>query len=153
MLEIAIGRQPVAEAVDGAYSIPITVQFPEAVLSSPEAIRSLTVPTASGALIPLSALADIRMESGPVQVSSEQAQRLLIVQSNVRGRDLGSYVSDVQDAIADQMEPPAGVFLTYGGQFENQERAMRRLRFVVPISMALCFTPPFGLGSSPRSCS
>ena len=137
VLEVAIGRRPVAEAVDGAYNIPITVQFPEAVLSSPEAIRNLTVPTASGALIPLSALADIRMESGPVQVSREQAQRLVIVQANVRGRDLGSYVADVQDAIGERVDVPAGVFLTYGGQFENQERAMRRLRFVVPISMAL----------------
>ena len=137
VLEVAIGRQPVAEAVDGAYNIPITVQFPEAVLSSPEAIRNLTVPTASGALIPLSALADIRMEAGPVQVSREQAQRLVIVQSNVRGRDLGSYVSDVQDAIRERVDVPAGVFLTFGGQFENQERAMRRLRIVVPISIAL----------------
>lgn len=137
ILEVAIGRQPVAEAVDGAYNIPITVQFPDEVLSSPEAIRSLTVPTASGALIPLSALADIRMESGPVQVSRQQAQRLVIVQANVRGRDLGSYVADVQDAIMERVDLPAGVFLTYGGQFENQERAMRRLQFVVPISMAL----------------
>ncbi|MEQ9398928.1 MAG: CusA/CzcA family heavy metal efflux RND transporter [Longimicrobiales bacterium] len=137
ILEVAIGRQPVAEAVDGAYNIPITVQFPDAVLSSPEAIRSLTVPTGSGALIPLSALADIRMESGPVQVSRQQAQRLVIVQANVRGRDLGSYVADVQGAITERVDLPAGVFLTYGGQFENQERAMRRLQFVVPISMAL----------------
>lgn len=137
VLEVAIGRQPVAEAVDGAYNIPITVQFPEAVLSSPEAIRNLTVPTASGALIPLSALADIQMEAGPVQISREQAQRLVIVQSNVRGRDLGSYVSDVQDAIRERVDVPAGVFLTFGGQFENQQRAMERLRFVVPISIAL----------------
>jgi cobalt-zinc-cadmium resistance protein CzcA len=137
VLEVAIGRRPVAEAVDGAYNIPITVQFPEEVLSSPEAIRNLTIPTASGALIPLSALADIRMESGPVQISREQAQRLVIVQANVRGRDLGSYVSGVQDAIREQVELPAGVFLTYGGQFENQERAMKRLRFVVPVSIAL----------------
>ena len=137
VLEVAIGRQPIAEALDGAYNIPITVQFPEVVLSSPDAIRNLTVPTASGALIPLAALADIRMESGPVQVSREQAQRLVIVQANVRGRDLGSYVADVQDAIRERVDLPAGVFLTYGGQFENQERAMKRLRFVVPVSIAL----------------
>jgi cobalt-zinc-cadmium resistance protein CzcA len=137
ILEVAIARQPVAQAVDGAYNIDVTVQFPEAVLSSPEAIRNLTVPTASGALIPMSALADIRMESGPVQVSREQAQRLVIVQANVRGRDLGGYVADVQEAIGERVELPAGVFLTYGGQFENQERAMRRLRLVVPISVAL----------------
>jgi cobalt-zinc-cadmium resistance protein CzcA len=137
VLEVALAGQPVAEAVDGAYNIPITVQYPDWVRSAPEAIRSLTVPTASGALIPLSQLADIRQESGPVQVSREQAQRLVIVQANVRGRDLGSYVSDVQEAIREQVSVPAGVFLTYGGQFENQERAMRRLRIVVPVSIAL----------------
>jgi cobalt-zinc-cadmium resistance protein CzcA len=137
VLEVALAGQPVAAAVDGAYNIPITVQYPDWVRSSPEAIRSLTVPTASGALIPLSQLADIRQESGPVQVSREQAQRLVIVQANVRGRDLGSYVADVQEAIREQVSVPAGVFLTYGGQFENQERAMRRLRIVVPVSIAL----------------
>lgn len=137
VLEVAIGRRPVAQAVDGAYQIDVVVQYPEWVRSSPEAIGNLRVPTASGALIPMSALADIRMESGPVQVSREQAQRLVIVQSNVRGRDLGSYVSAVQEAIRERVELPPGVFLTYGGQFENQKRAMRRLRFVVPVSMAL----------------
>ncbi|HET7275856.1 MAG TPA: CusA/CzcA family heavy metal efflux RND transporter, partial [Longimicrobiaceae bacterium] len=137
VLEVAIGRRPVAEAVDGAYNIDIVVQYPEAVRSSPEAIRNLTISTATGALIPLSALADIRMESGPVQISREQAQRLVIVQANVRGRDLGGYVEDVQEAIGERVDLPAGVFLTYGGQFENQERAMRRLQLVVPLSIAL----------------
>jgi cobalt-zinc-cadmium resistance protein CzcA len=137
VLAVAIGGEPVAEAVDGQYNIPITVQYPDRVRSSPEAIRTLTVPTASGALIPLSQLAEIRMESGPVQVSREQAQRLVIVQANVRGRDLGSYVADVQQAIHQRVELPSGVFLTFGGQFENQERAMRRLRVVVPVSIAL----------------
>lgn len=137
VLQVAIAAEPVAQAVDGAYNIPITVQYPDRVRSSPEAIGALTVPTASGALIPLAQLADIRREAGPVQVSREQAQRLVIVQSNVRGQDLGSYVGDVQEAIEERVELPAGVFLTYGGQFENQQRAMRRLRFVVPLSITL----------------
>lgn len=118
-LEVAIGRRPVARAVDGAYNIDIVVQYPEAVRSSPEAIGAITVPSPSGALVPLAQLADIRMESGPVQISREQAQRLVIVQGNVRGRDLGSYVADVQEAIRDRVDVPPGVFLTYGGQFEN----------------------------------
>lgn len=137
VLEVAIGRRPVAQAADGAYQIDIIVQYPEEVRSSPEAIRNLTVPTASGALIPLSALAHVRMESGPVQVSREDAQRLVIVQANVRGRDLGGYVADVQTVVGEQVDLPSGVFLGYGGQFENQERAMRRLRLVVPLSIAL----------------
>jgi cobalt-zinc-cadmium resistance protein CzcA len=136
-LEVAIGRRPVAQAVDGLYNIDIVVQYPQWVRSSPEAIRSLTVRTASGALVPISALADVRMESGPVQISREDAQRLVIVQANQRGRDLGGYVADVREAIEEQVSLPAGVFVTYGGQFENQERAMARLRVVVPLSMLL----------------
>ncbi|MEX2608677.1 MAG: CusA/CzcA family heavy metal efflux RND transporter [Gemmatimonadota bacterium] len=136
-LEVALGGGTVAEAVDGAYTIPIAVLYPKHVRSSAEAIRGITVPSATGALIALNELADIRMETGPVQVSREQAQRLVIVQADVEGRDLGGYVADVQDAIETGVELPAGVFLGYGGQFENQERAMRRLRIVVPLSILL----------------
>ena len=136
-LEVALGGRPVAQAVDGAYMIDIVVQYPAEVRSNPDAIRRLTVPTSSGALIALNQLADIRMETGPVQVSREQAQRLVIVQADVRGRDLGGYASDVRARIESSVELPAGVFLTYGGQFENQQRAMARLRLVVPLSIAL----------------
>jgi len=137
VLEVALGGASVAESVDGAYTIPITVLYPDSVRSSPEAIRRIQVASRTGALISLGELADIRMETGPVQVSRERAQRLVIVQTDVEGRDLGSYVAAVQAAIRAEVELPAGVFLAYGGQFENQERAMARLRVVVPLSVGL----------------
>ena len=137
LLEIALGGRTVAEAVDGAYTIPIAVLYPDYVRSSPDAIRRLTVPSSTGALISLGELADIRIETGPVQVSREQAQRLVIVQADVEERDLGGYVADVQEEIQSSVDLPAGIFVTYGGQFENQERAMRRLRIVVPLSILL----------------
>jgi heavy metal efflux system protein len=137
-LAVAVGGQPVAPVVDaGTYSIDAVVMVPPEYRNTPEGLGSITVPSASGARVALAELADIRMESGPVQVSRERAQRLVIVQANVRGRDLGSYVADVQRAIGAQVRVPAGVFLTYGGQFENQQRAMGRLRYVVPLSIAL----------------
>lgn len=136
-LEVALGGGAVAEAVDGAYTIPIAVLYPDSVRSSPEAMRRILVASRTGALISLGELADIRMETGPVQVSRERAQRLVIVQADVEGRDLGSYVAAVQDAIRGEVDLPAGVFLAYGGQFENQERAMARLRVVVPLSIGL----------------
>ena len=136
-LEVGIGARPVAKALDGAYTIDITVQYGESVRSSPEAIASITVPSVTGALIPLRQLAEVKLESGPVQVSRERAQRLVILQANVRGRDLGSYVDDVRTRIESDVKVPPGVFLEFGGQFENQERAMRRLRVVLPISIAL----------------
>ena len=137
ILTTAIGGRPVASALDGTYTVDVTVRFPEALRSTPEAIGALPVVTPTGARVALAELADVRMEPGPVQVSREQAQRLVIVQANVRGRDLGSYVADVQRSVRERVKLPAGVFLTYGGQFENQERAMKRLRFVVPVSIAL----------------
>lgn len=137
VLEVALGGAAVAEAVDGAYTIPISVLYPDSVRSSPDAIRRILVASRTGALISLDELADIRMETGPVQVSRQRAQRLVIVQADVEGRDLGSYVAAVQDAIRADVDLPVGVFLAYGGQFENQERAMARLRVVLPLSIGL----------------
>lgn len=137
-LAVAVGGQPVAPMTDaGTYTIDAVVMVPPEYRNTPEGVASITVPSSSGARVSLAELADVRMESGPVQVSRERAQRLVIVQANVRGRDLGSYVADVQRAIGAQVKVPPGVFLTYGGQFENQQRAMARLKYVVPLSIAL----------------
>ena len=99
----------------------------------------------------LAELAEISMESGPVQISRESAQRLVIVQANVRGRDLGGYVGDVLAQIANDVNVPPGVFLTYGGQFENQQRAMQRLMIVVPLSIGLIFLMLFMAFQSMRN--
>jgi cobalt-zinc-cadmium resistance protein CzcA len=136
-LETAVGGRPVAQLLEGNYSIDVTVQYPAELRTSPEAIGAIAVPTPRGARIPLAQLADIRLESGPVQVSRERTQRFVLVQANVTGRDLGSFVADVRRAVAARVALPSGVFLTYGGEFENQARAMARLRFVVPISIVL----------------
>jgi cobalt-zinc-cadmium resistance protein CzcA len=136
-LETAVGGRPVSYVVEGNYAVDVVVQYPQALRSSAEAIGAITVPGTAGARIPLAQLADIRLESGPVRVSRERAQRLVIAQANVRGRDLGGFVADVQRAVDEQVDLPTGVFLDYGGEFENQERAMARLRVVVPISIAM----------------
>jgi heavy metal efflux system protein len=136
-LETAVGGRPVSQMVEGNYSLDVSVQYPAALRSSAEAIGAITIPTASGARVPLAQLAQIRQEAGPVQVNREQAQRLVIVQANVRGRDLGGFAGEVRTALNAQLRPPPGVFLTFGGEFENQARAMARLRLVVPISIAL----------------
>jgi heavy metal efflux system protein len=136
-LAIGVGAQPVAQLLDGTYTLNVVVQYPPELRETPEAIGRITVASSSGARIPLTSVATIRRESGPIQVSREAAQRLVIVQANVRGRDLGGYVADVQRAISARVTLPPGVFLKYGGQFENQERAMGRLRLVVPGSIAL----------------
>lgn len=136
-LAVAVGGRPVAPLAEGTYTVDAVVMVPPEYRNTPEGIGSITLPSASGARVALAELADIQLEPGPVQVSREAAQRLVVVQANVRGRDLGSYVADVRRAIGERVDVPAGVFLTYGGQFENQQRAMGRLRFVVPLSIAL----------------
>lgn len=136
-LETAVGGRPVSQVVDGSYTLDVVVQYPSALRTSPEAIGAITVPAPGGARIALSQLAEIALESGPVQVSRESAQRLVIVQANVAGRDLGGFVDDVQGTIARSVIVPPGMFVTYGGEFENQQRAMSRLKFVVPVSIAL----------------
>lgn len=136
-LETAVGGRPVSQMLEGSYTVPVTVQYPPELKASPEAIGDITIPTPSGARIALSQLADIRLETGPVQVSRERTQRLVVVQSNVEGRDLGGFVADVRHAIATKVPVPPGMFLVYGGQFENQERAMAKLRLVVPVAIIL----------------
>ncbi|MCL4214082.1 MAG: CusA/CzcA family heavy metal efflux RND transporter [Gemmatimonadales bacterium] len=136
-LETAVGGKPVATLVEGNYSVDVAVYYPDDMRASAEAIGAIVVPTPSGARIPLRQLARIGQEPGPVQVSRERAQRFVPVQANVVGRDLGSFVEDVKAAIARDVRPPPGVFVVYGGQFENQERAMARLRVVVPVAIAL----------------
>jgi cobalt-zinc-cadmium resistance protein CzcA len=136
-LETAVGGRPVSQIIEGSYAVDVTVQYPHELKGSPEAIGQIAIPTPSGARIALAQLAEIRLESGPVQVSRERAQRLVVVQANVAGRDLGGFVADVRRAIADQVQVPAGMFLAYGGQFENQERAMAKLRLVVPVAIIL----------------
>ena len=146
-LETAVGGRPVSTLVEGAWTVPVAVYYPEALRSSAEAIGAITIPAplagpsraagGSVARVPLAQLADIRLESGPVQVSRERAQRYTLVQANVAGRDLGGFAADVRRAVEARVRPPAGVFVTYGGAFENQQRAMARLRVVVPLSILL----------------
>jgi cobalt-zinc-cadmium resistance protein CzcA len=136
-IETAVGGRPVSEMLDGNYRIDVVVQYPPSLRTSPEAIGAITIPSPLGARVPLSQIADIRLESGPVQVSRERAQRLVIVMANVTGRDLGSFVADVQDAVAQRVAVPTGSWLAYGGEFENQQRAARRLRLVLPLAILL----------------
>jgi len=106
---------------------------------NPESIRRLLVHTDDGSLIPLSQVADVVEVVGPIQVSREKNQRRWIVQGNVRGADMGSVVAQIQKRIEDQVELPPGYHIEYGGQFENQQRAMARLSIIIPIVIVAVF--------------
>ena len=92
-----------------------------------------------GALVPLGQLAEIALDTGPAQISREAVRRRIVVELNVRGRDVASFVAEAQDTIRREVQLPAGYYIRWGGQFENLEAATRRLAIVVPLALGLIF--------------
>ena len=134
-----LGGVTVGEVLEGQARYPLRVRFAPEERQQIEQIANIRVPSADGAMIPLSQVADIWTEEGPAQISREQVRRRLSVEANVRGRDLGSFAAEVQTAVAEGIELPPGYSLAYGGQFEHMARASRRLAVVVPIALLLIF--------------
>lgn len=135
----AIGGKQVGQVLEGQKRFFIQVRFSPEDRKSFENIKNIRVSNRNGQLIPLNQLADIRVEEGPAQISRENIHRRLSVETNVRGRDLASFVEDAQKAIDDQIELPTSYWIEWGGQFENLERASSTLAIVVPIALLLIF--------------
>ena len=135
----ALGGTVVGEVFEGQARFPLQVRFGSETRADLEGVGGIRVATSGGRVLPLSQLADIRVEEGPAQISRERIQRRLTVEANVRGRDLGSFAADVQTAVAAGVDLPPGYSLEYGGQFENLERASRRLALVVPLALFMIF--------------
>jgi heavy metal efflux system protein len=136
-VQAAIGGVEASEVIDGRKRFPIVVRLSDEYRGTPQAIGQLLITTPSGGKVTLSQVASVRVVQGPERVNHENGERMVIVQSNVRGRDLGSFAAEVQRAVAAQVDVPEGYFVTYGGQFENQERAMKRLTLIVPLVLLL----------------
>jgi cobalt-zinc-cadmium resistance protein CzcA len=135
----AIGGKTVSEIVEGNRRFALQVRFPEQQRATDEEIANLRVGDNEGHFIPLAQLADIQEESGPAQISREGGQRRISVEINVRGRDLASFVSGAQQAIAAKVTIPAGYELQWSGQFEQLKSASQRLMIVVPAALTLIF--------------
>ncbi|NOU10781.1 MAG: efflux RND transporter permease subunit [Nitrospira sp.] len=127
------------DVFEGQRRFPIIVRFPDDRRGDIESIKSLWVTAQGGARIPLRELADIQVVEGPAQISREQASRRVVIEANVVGRDLVGAVEEAQGAVAGLVQLPTGYYVTWGGQFENQQRAMARLAIVVPVVIALIF--------------
>ncbi|HWE42474.1 MAG TPA: CusA/CzcA family heavy metal efflux RND transporter [Gemmatimonadaceae bacterium] len=139
-IETAIGGEPAGQVFEGIRRFDITVRLQEAFRRDADAIGGLLVPTPqSGIRVPLSQLSEIRTVVGPKQISHDNGQRRIVIQLNVRGRDLGGFVAEAQRQVAEKVKLPPGYFVTWGGQFENQQRAMRRLMIIVPITIVLIY--------------
>jgi heavy metal efflux system protein len=125
--------------IEGRARFPISVRLPEVVRSSPAALEKLTLRAPGGELVRLDQVAEVRTVRGPETISRENAQRRVAIQTNVRGTDLGSFVRLAQEKVARSFRLPPGYEIQWGGQFENQARASRRLAFVLPLSVAIIF--------------
>jgi cobalt-zinc-cadmium resistance protein CzcA len=134
----ALGGRAVGEVIEGELRFPLVVRLPERWRMSPEAVRSIMVTAPSGERLPISRLATVEVVEGPSKIMREAGQRRIVVQCNVRGRDLGSFVAEAQARVAEKVKLPTGRYhIEWGGQFENFERARARLQIVVPLALAL----------------
>lgn len=122
---------------EGDRRFGVVVRLPDAMRRDLDALRQLPVPTSTGGFTPLGTLARLEQITGPNQISRENGKRRVVVQANVRGRDIAGVVHEAQERIAAKVQLPAGVWLGWGGQFENLERARARLGVVVPVCFLL----------------
>ena len=139
VVEVAIGGKEATQVYDGMKVFGLSVRFPESARNDIEPVRNILVPAPSGALIPLGQLARIEVSEGPAQISRDRAQRRIIISCNVVDRDLGGFVQEAKQKMDAQIKLPTGYFITWGGQFENQQRAMKRFALVVPLTIAGIF--------------
>ncbi|MCK5934868.1 MAG: efflux RND transporter permease subunit, partial [Fulvimarina manganoxydans] len=135
----AIGGANVARTVEGLARYPINVRYPREIRDSVDELRALPVLTPSGQQITLGTVARIAVSDGPPMLKSEQGRLTSYIYVDVRGRDLTSVVADLQEAVAAGVDLPAGVSLSYAGQFEYLTRAYERLKIVVPATLAIIF--------------
>ncbi len=143
------GRQ-IGFVIEEGRRTPLLIRGEAEVQQSPALFSALTLPLSNGQSVPLSVVAQLERTDGPVKVDRENGQRMVVVQTNVRGRDLVGFVDEAKAAVAAQIQLPAGYNITWGGQFENQQRAAARLSVVVPIALGLIFLLLFATFGSVR---
>jgi cobalt-zinc-cadmium resistance protein CzcA len=137
VVEIAVGGKPASQVYEENRFFDLTVRFPEERRNSVEAIGNILVDSPAGARVPLKQLADVSVVDGPVQISRENGQRRMGIEFNIKGRDMGSVVREAQEQIGKKITLPSGYYLTWGGQFENQQQAMKRLAIILPMVVGL----------------
>ncbi|NOS99601.1 MAG: efflux RND transporter permease subunit [Phycisphaerales bacterium] len=135
----ALGGIPAGQIRQGQQRFDLMVRLPEQYGTDPEAIAKILLPAPDGQRIPIGRLARVRQIEGPATINREWAARRIVVQANVRGRDLGGFVAEARRKVEERVTLPAGYFVQFGGQYENLIRASRRLMIVIPVALALVF--------------
>jgi cobalt-zinc-cadmium resistance protein CzcA len=139
IVQAGIGGEPVSTLIDGTRRFDIAVRLAESARMSPAAIASIPIRTSSGAVVSFSQVASIEMDEGYSFVRREALQRYAVLQMDVKGRDVDSFVKDASAALAAKIKLPPGYWTEWGGAFENQQRAMARLAVIVPLTIGLIF--------------
>ena len=150
LIEVALGGQRVTDIYEGARRFAAAVRVPERFRNNPQAIGNLLLTTPGRAQIPLESIARIEVREGPAQISRELGRRRIVVGMNVHGRDLGGFVHELQTKVAAEVTLPSGYTLEWGGQFQNMERALGHLAFIIPITIAAIYFLLFMLFNSLR---
>ncbi|MFQ5660159.1 MAG: efflux RND transporter permease subunit [Gammaproteobacteria bacterium] len=139
VIRTGIGNEPVTTLIDGVKRFDITARLDDAAKASVETIRNIPLRTANGAIISLAQVTDITVAEGYSFVRREQLQRYAVIQMDVRGRDVDSFVKDANALIQEQVDIPPGYWIEWGGAFENQQRALTRLSIIVPLTIFFIF--------------
>ncbi|MFO0756994.1 MAG: CusA/CzcA family heavy metal efflux RND transporter [Byssovorax sp.] len=137
--ETAMGGHVASELWEGEKRFDVTVRYPPKTREDRGAIRRMVIPLKDGALIPLSAVADVKMGTGRAAITRENGRRYVGIRMNVRNRDLGSFVKEARQKVDAAVSLPTGYEMVWGGEFENQERAMKRLTLVIPLALLITF--------------
>jgi cobalt-zinc-cadmium resistance protein CzcA len=149
-IETAIGGKRATDIYEGERRFAAVVRLPETLRNSIADIRRITLTSPHGAIVPLESLAKIDVVDGPAQISRETAKRRIVVGINVKGRDLGGFVAELQQKVDAQVKLPEGYYLEWGGQFQNLQRALGHLMIIVPVTIAAIFFLLFLLFNSLR---
>lgn len=139
VLAAAVGGEEAGMLFEGDRRFAVLVRLPEAQRNDLVALARMPIPLPRGGYVPLGEVAKLNLAPGPNQISRENGKRRLVVSANVRNRDLGSFVTDVQTKIAEQVKLPSGYWLDYGGTFEQLQSAAARLQLLVPLTLLMIF--------------
>ena len=148
-----LGGRQAGTIFEGDRRVPVVIRLSEAQRADLNALRQVQVPTPTRSFVPLASVADIRIIDGPNQISRENGKRRIVVQANVRGRDIASVVEEAQAKIAEDVRLPAGSYLVWGGQFENLASARERLQLVVPVCFLMILLLLYGALGSARDAA
>ena len=136
VINTAVGGMNITETVEGLERYPVNLRYPRAVRDSLERLRALPIVTPTGAAVPLSQVAEVKITDGPAMLQSENARLTGITYVDIQGRDIGSFVAEAQRAVADRVALPAGYSLRWSGQYEYMTRALAKLQVVAPVTVS-----------------